>query len=210
MKPLPLALLLAAGWLFAGPAASCLASKADDHAVAKDDAKKEKDPIEFTGYKRWDLAIYTVIVFLILFFILNKFAFPNIVQGLKQREDLLASAKDEAIKAKAEAEEMRKKLADEFALANDKIRALMEEARRDADALRVKEQEEGKKRADAERKQAQQEIAAAKDAALNEIYQKTVDLATLISTKAVRRSMNADDHRRLVDEALADLKNGRI
>ena len=170
----------------------------------------DKDPIGFTGYKRWDLAIYTIIVFVLLFAILNKYAFPNIVKGLKAREDQIASAKEEAIKAREEAEAQRKALAAEMASAQDKIRALLEEARRDADALRVKEREAGQKEAAAERERAKREIEAAKDAALQEIYQKSVDLATMISTKAIRKTMNADDHRRLVDESLADLKTGRI
>jgi F-type H+-transporting ATPase subunit b len=182
----------------------------EDHSKAAPHDKPEKDPIAFTGYQRWDLAAYTVVVFGLVFVILSRYAFPNIVAGLKKREDAIAAAKDEALVAKAEAEAMRKKLADEFAVANDKIRALLEEARRDADALRVKEREVGQKEAATERERAKREIEAAKDAALQEIYQKSVDLATMISTKAVRRTMSADDHRRLVDESLADLKNGRI
>jgi len=172
--------------------------------------KTEKDPIGFTGYKRWDLAIYTIIVFVLLFLILNKFAFPNIVKGLKAREDLIAAAKDEAILAKQEAEKLRADLAAEREVEFAKIRALMDEARRDADALRVKEREAGQKEAAAERERSKREIEAATNSALQMIYEKSVDLATLISTKAIKKNMNADDHRRLVDESLADLKTGRI
>lgn len=190
---------------FAVPAlASAAPAKGDPHGHA------EKDPIAFTGYQRWDLAIYTVIVFGLVFWVLSKYAFPHIVAGLKKREELIASAKDEAVLAKKEAEEMRKKLQEEYQAANDKIRGLMEEARRDADALRAKEREAGQKEAATERERAKREIDAAKDAALQEIYQKSVDLATLMSSKAIRRNMNADDHRRLIDESLAELKSGRI
>ncbi|CAN5318679.1 hypothetical protein BH11PLA2_BH11PLA2_00360 [soil metagenome] len=185
------------------------AAKADAHAAGHDEGKD--DPTKFIDLpKRWDLSIYTIVVFLLLFFFLKMFAWPNITKGLAAREALIASAKEDAIKAKAEAEEMRKKLAEEFAINNDKIRAMMEEARRDADALRVKEREAGQKDAAAERERAKREIEAAKDAALQEIYQKSVDLATLISTKAIRRQTSADDHRNLVNEALAELGPGRI
>lgn len=170
----------------------------------------ESDPIAFTGYKRWDLAIYTIIVFGLVFFILAKFAFPLITDGLKKREELISAARDEAIAAKKDAEALRVQLAAEFAAANDKVRGLIEEARRDADALRAKEREAGQRDAATERDRAKREIESAKDAALQEIYQKSVDLATLISTKAVRKSMSADDHKRLVDEALADLNAGRM
>src|SRR5207302_2744196 len=135
------------------------------------------------------LALYTLVVFGLVLLVLGKFAFPHIIAGLKKREGLIAQAKEDAIAAQNAAEEMRKKLADEFAAANDKIRLLIEEARRDADALRIKERELGQKDAATERERAKREIEAAKDAALQEIYQKTVELATMISTKAVRKTM---------------------
>ncbi len=82
---------------------------------------------------------------------------------------------------------------------------MLEEARRDADALRATEREIGMKEAATERERAKREIESAKDTALQEIYQKAVDLATLLSTKAVKKNLNADDHRKLVDEAIAEL-----
>jgi F-type H+-transporting ATPase subunit b len=157
--------------------------------------------------KRWDLSIYTMIVFLLLLAILSKFAWPAITEGLKAREDLIAQAKEEAIKAKADAQAMQTKLTAEFASASDKIRAMMDEARRDADALRVKERDTGAKEAAAERERAKREIETAKDQALQEIYQKSVDVAALMSSKAIKRTMTAADHARLLDESLADLKN---
>jgi F-type H+-transporting ATPase subunit b len=159
--------------------------------------------------ERWDLSIYTVVVFLLLLGLLSKFAWPAIYQGMKNREEMLAAAKTAAEKAKAEAEEMHKKLQAEFASANDKIRLMLEEARRDADELRAKERDAGLKEAAAERDRAKREIETAKDQALTEIYQQSVQLAALMSSKAVRRGMTADDHTRLVDEALSELKAGK-
>jgi F-type H+-transporting ATPase subunit b len=174
-------------------------------ALAAGDAHGEKDPLAFTGMKRWDLSIYTLVVFGLLFAILYFFAWPNIATGLKKREEMLSAVKDAAEKARREAEEASAKLKAEFATANDKVRAMLEEARRDADALRNKEQEAGKKAADAERERAKREIQTARDAALQEIYQKAVDLATLMSTKTVKKNLSAADHKALVDEALAEL-----
>lgn len=159
--------------------------------------------------KRWDLSIYTVVVFLLLLALLSKFAWPPIYQGMKAREEMLSAAKTAAEKAKAEAEALHKQLQAEFASANDKIRLMLEEARRDADELRAKEREVGQREAAAERDRAKREIETAKDQALTEIYQHSVQLASLMSSKAVRRGMTADDHSRLVDEALAELKVGK-
>ncbi|MGL4423611.1 MAG: hypothetical protein ACRCZF_23340 [Gemmataceae bacterium] len=156
---------------------------------------------------RYDLSIYTIFVFLLLLGLLSKFAWPQIKTGMKAREDLIASTRDEALKAKADAEALQKKLAAEYAQANDKIRLMLEEARRDADDLRAKERETGVREAATERDRAKREIEAAKDAALQEIYQQSVQLASLMSSKALRRNMSTEDHSRLVDESLAELKS---
>ena len=42
--------------------------------------------------------------------------------------------------------------------------------------------------------------------ALKEITDHTAQLVTLVSAKVIRRSLSADDHRRLIDESLAELK----
>jgi F-type H+-transporting ATPase subunit b len=118
------------------------------------------------------------------------------------------AARDESIKARQEAEDLRGRLAAEFGQAQDKIRTLLDEARRDAEALRAKEREAGLKDAAAELDRAKREIDAARDAALGEIYTKAVDLASLMSAKAIRRQLTLDDQSRLVEESLAELKAG--
>ncbi|QEL17043.1 F0F1 ATP synthase subunit B family protein [Limnoglobus roseus] len=177
-------------------------------AVAGGIGDHEKNPTAFIDLPaRWDLSIYTIVVFVALFVVLYVFAWPNIVKGLKKREEMLSAVKDAADKARREAEEASAKLQAEFATANDKVRAMLEEARRDADALRAKERETGLREAAAERDRAKREIETAKDTALQEIYLKAVDLATLLSTKAVKKNLTADDHKSLVDEALAELNS---
>src|SRR5947209_7009735 len=165
---------------------------------------------DFIDIHRYDLGIYTLLVFGILFVILAKYAWGPFIEGLRKREEGLLAIRDEAVRTRQEAEGIRAKLQAEFAAANDKIRAMLEEARRDADDLRAKEREAGAKDAAAERDRAKREIDAAKDAALQEIYQQSVQLAALMSSKAIGRHMTPDDHSRLVEEALAELKDGAV
>ena len=173
----------------------------DTHA-----GEKKEGGLSFLALERYDLGIFTLIVFGLLCFILMWFAWPKISEGLAKREAAIAGARDEAIQARKDAEDIREKLKVEFALAQDKIRAMMDEARRDADALRVKEKETGVAEATAERKRALADIETAKQHALAEIQQQAIQLASLMSTKAVRRSITADDHSRLLAESLDELR----
>lgn len=179
------------------------AKDAAAHPAAAHDT--ESPAVSVSGLKRYDLGIYTLVVFGLLFLILAKFAYKPFVEGLNKREAGIIALKDEAVKAKHDAEEIRAKLNAEFASAQDKIRAMMDEARRDADVLRAEEKERGVKDAMTERERAKREIESSKDQALQEIQQQAVKLATLISSKAMRRSVTIDDQQRLVTESLAEL-----
>ena len=90
--------------------------------------------------------------------------------------------------------------------ASEKVRAILDEAR--SDAQRAAEEMLGKTRMEIqkERERLHREIAMARDQALQEIWNQTAQLATLISAKAIRRQLSADDHHRLVDEAIAELR----
>jgi F-type H+-transporting ATPase subunit b len=157
--------------------------------------------------KALDLGVWSMVVFLVLLFVLSKFAWKPMLQGLDKREQDIASAVEEAKKARDETILLRKQNEETQQAANDKIRLMMEEARKDA----VRLAEERKAQADAdiatERERLRREITIAKDQALKEIWGQSAELASLISSKAIRRNLSAEDHRGLVDEALAQLNN---
>src|SRR5207302_5294192 len=81
-----------------------------------------------------DLAIWTVVVFLVLVFVLSRFAWKPMLAGLKQREDSIRGALAEAAKAREEAHALRTQLQQEMGQAHEKVRAIIEEAKRDAQA----------------------------------------------------------------------------
>jgi F-type H+-transporting ATPase subunit b len=175
-------------------------------AMAADAHEEKKGDIGFAGL-RYDLGIYTLIVFGILVFILWKYAWPHIQTGLEKREANFKAVLEQAKQGQAESTALlaqAKRQIDEGAL---QVKAMLDEARRDADALRAAEREAAAKDIAAAKDRAKREIAAEKDAILKEIYDQSVRLATLMSEKALRRSVSADDHRRLLDESLAELRS---
>lgn len=212
MRWFALLFVLAAGLAFAAPA---FAEKADSHdkpAAAKADGHgggehgEKKGGLAFLQLERYDLGIFTLIVFGLLVIILGKTAWPKITAGLEKREANIQAVKDEALAARQEAEKIRLQLQKDHADSQDKIRAMLEEARRDADTLRAEQREAGVKDAATERERARREIESAKDAALNDIYKQAVNLAALMSAKTMSRKITADDHHQMLDESLAELK----
>ncbi len=167
----------------------------------------EKGGLEFTGLKRWDLGIYTLIVFGLLIFILGKYAWPHIKEGLEKREHNIRGVLDEAKKEREEAKvalaEAKKQL-DATAL---QVKGMIDDARKEAEALRNEQREAGVKDAQTERERAKRETAADKDALMKEIKNQAVKLAALIAEKALRRSVSIEDQSRLLDESIAELKS---
>lgn len=159
--------------------------------------------------KALDLTVWTIVVFLVLLFVLSKFAWTPMLEGLKQREANIHGALEEAQKARAEAEKVRTDLKAEMDSAHLKVKELLDEARRDSQ--RTMEEMVGKARDEikTERDRLHRELTTARDQALQEIWGQSAQLATLISAKAIGRQLSQDDHRRLVDEAVSELGTER-
>jgi len=119
---------------------------------------------------RLDLMIWTIVVFGVLLFVLKKFAWGPMLQGLQGREERIRGALDEAQTARDEAQKLRDDL----------------QAERDRSLREIDRDFEQKKQ---------------------ELWNQTAQLATLISAKALGRSINEADHRHLVDEALAEIRD---
>jgi F-type H+-transporting ATPase subunit b len=153
-----------------------------------------------------DIGVWTILIFLAVFGILYWKAWPLVLEGLQKREHNIAAALDEARKAREEAEAMRGQLKKELDNAHEKVREIMEEGRKRAEtnAQAIVDKAKGEMQADRER--LHREIDLAKDQALKEIWTQTAQLATLVSEKTIRRHLSADDHRRLIDEAIVDLR----
>jgi F-type H+-transporting ATPase subunit b len=183
-------------------AADPLLASADASHAAKEEHKG--GPQIFTPV-RIDLGIWTLAVFLILLFLLSKFAWKPMLEGLHKREETIQGALDEARLAREEAEKMRKQFEQEMAKANDKVRELLEEARRDAQHTKDEMIGSARQEIQTERDRLHREISTAKDQALKELWDQSAKLATKISSKAIRKELKEEDHRRLVEESLAEL-----
>lgn len=152
-----------------------------------------------------DLAVWTIAVFLLLCFILSKFAWGPMLEGLQKREHNILSALDDAQKARAEAQAIREQLQAEMNKASDKVREMLDDARRDAQATTEGMIDKARAEIQSERDRLRKEIQTATDQAVQELWKQTAQLATMVSSKVIRRQLSVEDHRHLVDEALTEL-----
>lgn len=184
--------------------------KLQEH-LPKDDALREKleeakKPHERSMFeKALDLGIWTLVVFLLLLFILGKYAWTPMLEGLAKREITIAAAVEDAKKARDEAALLRNQIAGERQKAQDEIRAMFDQARKNAEQLSEERRAKDVAEIQLERERLQREINIAKEQALKEMWTQSAQLAFLISSKAIGRQLNESDHRSLVDEALGEM-----
>ncbi|WP_254507858.1 F0F1 ATP synthase subunit B [Anatilimnocola floriformis] len=151
---------------------------------------------------RFDLAIATFIIFVLLAGILAKFAWGPIVDGLDKREQGIAKMIDDAKLAQQQAEAQLRSYEVKLAAAADEARTMVAQARHDAEATRERERAETKALLEKDRQQAKAEIEAAKNVALQQIAEKSVNTAISLASSIVRREIKPEDHDALVTDAL--------
>jgi ATP synthase, F0 subunit b len=135
------------------------------------------------------LIIWTLLAFLIVFFILKKFAFPAIVGGLKKREETIAEALATAEKVKIEMAQMKNENEALLAKAREERSLLLKEARETKDKIINEAKEQAKTEANKIVVEAQAAINAQKMAALTEVKNQVGKLVIEVSEKVLRREL---------------------
>jgi F-type H+-transporting ATPase subunit b len=151
---------------------------------------------------RFDLAIATFLVFVLLLIILAKFAWGPISRGLEQREETIARQIEEARLGAERAVRSLQEYEAKLGAATEEARHIVAQARKDAEAAKDRIVAEARDAAGKERDRAVADITAAKNQALQEIAQKSVSTAVTLAGKIIRREVKPQDHEALIGDAL--------
>lgn len=157
---------------------------------------KIADPSEWKS----DLAVSTLVVFLCLLALLTKFAWRPIMEGLQKREQGIAAQIEEAKRSAESAALQLRQYEARLAAATEEARGIVEQARRDAETAKDRILAEAQEVAKRERQRAIDDITAAKNGALQEMTQKSVDLAVSMAGKLIRKQLRPEDHSQLIRE----------
>ncbi len=149
-----------------------------------------------------DLAWFTLVVFGVLLLVLTRFAWKPLLAGLDARERSMARMIDEAQRNQALAAEKLRAYERQLAEAATAAHDMMRQARRDATAAGDQLLESARRQAQRERQQALAEIDTAKRVAVEQIAERSTQLAFTLARKVIHRELNPHDHAALIREAL--------
>jgi F-type H+-transporting ATPase subunit b len=136
------------------------------------------------------LIIWTLLAFLIVFFILKKYAWPAILGGLNKREQTIADSLATAEKIKAEMAQMKSENEALLAKAREERALMLKEARETKDKIINESKEQAKVEANKIITEAQAAINTQKMAAITEVKNQIGKLVIEVTEKVLRKELS--------------------
>ncbi len=151
------------------------------------------------------LTIWTLVVFLVSLYILNKVAFPRIRDALDQRRRGIDESIDAAERTRAAAEQVLAEYRERLKEARVQSEEIIQRARQTAESHEHEARDRGQELLAEAAKRAERDIEAATKRALDDIRREVADLTIMATEKVTRKTLDDADQRRLVEEALSEM-----
>jgi F-type H+-transporting ATPase subunit b len=157
-----------------------------------------------------DLAelIFGGLAFLIVFWALAKFAFPQFNQMLEARTAKIQGDLEKAEQSRTEADAVLADYRTQLAGARDESNRIIEDSRKTAEQLRRDLQSKAEQEAEATVARAQEEIRAERDRVFADLRTQVGDIAVELAGRVVGQSLDPKAHERLIDDYIEQVAAG--
>jgi len=135
------------------------------------------------------LVVWTFIAFMIVFFILKKFAWKPILSSIKERETGIAESLATAERVKAEMAQLKSENETMMAQAREERNRMVKEAKEQGDRMLAEAKEKARLEYDRIIADAQIAIQQQKNAALTDVKNQVGKLVIEVSEKVLRREL---------------------
>jgi len=153
------------------------------------------------------LLIWTLLAFLVVLFILSKFAWPAIIKGLKEREQGIADSLAMAERVRAEMAQLKSENEALLAKAREERAQMLKEARDTKDKIINDAKEQAKVEANKIIADAQAAIQQQKMAALTDVKNQVGNLVIEVAEKVLRRELeNKSQQEKYIKELAEEVK----
>ena len=150
------------------------------------------------------LMIWTLISFGVAMFLLRKFAYPRIQTALEKRARAVAESIDAAERTRTEADRILQEYRERLREAREQADEIVSRARKAADRTQDEARITAKETREEMLADARRDIEQETRRAIGQIRREVADLTVIATEKVARKTLNDDDHRRLIDEALQE------
>ena len=154
---------------------------------------------------QWKLVITQLVAFLIVLWVLRKYAWGKLLGLIDERRDRIASEFEEIEKGKEGVETLKAKFEKELADIDTTARARIQEAVSEANDLAASIKEEARKETVALRVKTNQDIEMDLDKANVALRDRMVGAVITATEKLIRERLDSDKHKKLIADFLAEI-----
>lgn len=148
----------------------------------------------------------TVCNFLLLVYLLKKFAWNRIIGALESREQQIAQDKLQAQQAREAAEKVKRELDEKLSQIADEAAKKMAEAVKMGETQKEQLLAAAKEQSERLAEQAKAQIEAEKNKALSDVRGEIARVSVLAASKVIEQQLNEDSAKAVVDRVLAEVK----
>jgi F-type H+-transporting ATPase subunit b len=148
--------------------------------------------------------VWTLIAFGVTVLLLRKFAFPPIQEALDKRRIAIEESIDHAEQTRKEADALLREYRERLREAREQADDILARARRAAEKVQEQAKVDAKESREELMEQTRRDIEQETRRALEQIRREVADLTVLATEKVARKTLDDDDHRRLIEEALEE------
>jgi F-type H+-transporting ATPase subunit b len=152
-----------------------------------------------------NLMFWTLVIFLILFFLLRRYAFPPIFRAVEARERALEEAIEGAKRDRDEAARLLEEHRRQIENARGEAQRFIAEGRQTAEKMRAELLEQARREQQEILERARREIESERDRAIAELRREAVDLAIAGASKVIEQNLDNSSNRRLVETFLTSV-----
>jgi F-type H+-transporting ATPase subunit b len=156
------------------------------------------------------LMIWTLIFFVIVFFVLRKYAFGAIQNLIDERREQIRRSIEEADNARDEARKLLDEHRQLIGQARSQAEEILGEARRTGDAMEQRMRDETETERKRRLEETRREIAAETARALEQIRSEVADLTLEATSIVVGKKLDTDRDRELINDAISSLDFSRL
>jgi F-type H+-transporting ATPase subunit b len=156
------------------------------------------------------LMIWTLIAFLTALWFLRRFAFPRIQEALDKRRRAIEESIDAAARAREEADQLLQEYRERLREAREQAEDIVVRARRASEKVQEEAKLDARKEREELMERTRRDIGAETRRSLDQIRKEVATLTVIATEKVTRKSLDADDHERLIREALEEFDFSRL
>jgi F-type H+-transporting ATPase subunit b len=155
---------------------------------------------------KWGTMFLTAVTFLLLAWILGKFAWKPLLGAIDAREQSIRDTIDRAGKDQEEAAALLAQQRELVATARRERAEAVEQGKRDAETVKAEILDEARQQREQVLKETQSQVEAGLRKARSDLRGTAVDLAILAAEKLLAKNLDDPTQRRLVEEHLSELE----